>query len=119
MRDLTRGGLATAVKEIALAAGVDIWLEEDALPVTPAVQGAVQLLGLDPLYLANEGKFLAVVAPREAEAALAVLRRHPLGRQAAVVGEVKPGKGGVYLRTPLGGTKILDLLAGAPLPRIC
>ena len=119
MRDLTRGGLATAAKEIALAAGMDIWLEEDALPVTPAVQGAVQLLGLDPLYLANEGKFLAVVAPREAEAALAVLRRHPLGRQAAVVGEVKPGKGGVYLRTPLGGTKILDLLAGAPLPRIC
>lgn len=119
MRDLTRGGLATAVKEIALPAGVDVFLEEEAVPVSPEVRGAARLLGLDPLYLASEGKFLAVVARGEAEAALEILRGHPLGRQAAVIGEVTAGKGDVYLKTPFGGTKILDFLAGDPLPRIC
>lgn len=118
-RDLTRGGLATAVKEIALAAGVDIWLEEAAVPVAPEVGSAAGVLGLDPLYLANEGKFLAVVDPLEALPALDLLRRHPLGRMAALVGEMRPGKGGAYLKTALGGTKILELQAGAPLPRIC
>lgn len=118
-RDLTRGGLATAVKEIALAAGVDVWLEEAAVPVAPEVRSAAGLLGLDPLYLANEGKFLAVVDPREALPTLELLRRHPLGRRAALAGEIKPGKGGAYLKTPLGGARILELQAGAPLPRIC
>ncbi|MDI6631371.1 MAG: hydrogenase expression/formation protein HypE [Bacillota bacterium] len=119
MRDLTRGGLATAAKEIALAAGCDIYIEEANVPVKPVVRGAAELLGLDPLYLANEGKFMAVVAPEAAEEALAVLRAHPLGKDASVIGEVCAGRGNVYLRTAFGGTKFLDMLAGMPLPRIC
>lgn len=119
MRDLTRGGLATAAKEIAMAAGCDIWIEESAVPVQPEVRGAAELLGLDPLYLANEGKFMAVVSPGAAEAALEVMHSHPLGRDAAVIGEVGAGKGNVYLKTAFGGRKFLDMLAGAPLPRIC
>ncbi|RDV84709.1 hydrogenase expression/formation protein HypE [Ammonifex thiophilus] len=119
MRDLTRGGLVTAAKEIALATGKDLLLEEEAIPVSGLVRGAADLLGLDPLYLANEGKFMAIVAPEEAEKALAVLRQHPLGKEAAIVGEVREGKGNVYLRTAFGGTKLMDMLAGAPLPRIC
>ncbi|MGI6604726.1 MAG: hydrogenase expression/formation protein HypE [bacterium] len=119
MRDLTRGGLATAVKEVALAASVDIWLVEEALPVARAVRAGADVLGLDPLYLANEGKFLAIVAREEAEHALTVLKEHRLGRAAAVIGEVREGRGNAYLKTALGGTKFLDLMAGAPLPRIC
>jgi len=119
MRDLTRGGLATAAKEIALATGRDIYVEEAAVLVRPEVRGAAELLGLDPLYLANEGKFLAVVAPEAAEKALAVLQAHPLGKDAAIIGEVQAGRGNVYLKTAFGGTKFLDMLAGAPLPRIC
>ncbi|MEW6446738.1 MAG: hydrogenase expression/formation protein HypE [Bacillota bacterium] len=119
MRDLTRGGLATAAKEIAMAAGCDISIEEAAVPVRSEVRGAAELLGLDPLYLANEGKFMAVVSPAVVEAALQVMRSHPLGKSAAVVGEVRAGKGNLYLKTAFGGTKSLDMLAGAPLPRIC
>lgn len=119
MRDLTRGGLSTAVKEIALSAGVDIWLEEANIPVTPGVQGAAQMLGLDPLYLANEGKFLAIVDSRQVQAALDYLRSHPLGRMSGAVGEIRAGKGNVYLQTVLGGTRFLDMMAGTPLPRIC
>jgi hydrogenase expression/formation protein HypE len=119
MRDLTRGGLATAAKEIAVTAGVDIWLSESAIPVGPVVRGAAEMLGVDPLYLANEGKFLTVIAPEKADQALALLRDHELGREARIIGEVRSGGGNVYLKTALGGTKYLDLLAGAPLPRIC
>lgn len=119
MRDLTRGGLATAAKEIALASGVDIWLREADLPVEEKVRGATEMLGLDPLYLANEGKFMAIIASGMAEAAVEALRKEPLGKDACLIGEVKPGKGNVYLRTTLGGTRNLDMLAGAPLPRIC
>lgn len=119
MRDLTRGGLATAAREIAGAAGVDIWLEEASLPVDPVVRGAAEMLGLDPLYLANEGKFMAVVAPGEADAAVKIMQAHPLGRGACIIGEVGEGTGNAYLKTALGGTKVLDLLSGAPLPRIC
>jgi len=119
MRDPTRGGVATTAKEIAAAAKVDIYLEETALPVRDAVTGACELLGLDPLYLANEGKFLAIVDPAAADAVLARLRAHPLGRDAAVIGEVKAGPGNCYLRTVYGGTRYLDLLAGEMLPRIC
>jgi hydrogenase expression/formation protein HypE len=119
MRDLTRGGLATAAKEIAVAAGCDIHLEETAVPVRPEVRGAAELLGLDPLYLANEGKFMAFVSAPSAEDALAVLQTHPLGRSAAIIGEVSGGSGNLYLRTPFGGTKYLDMLVGEPLPRIC
>ncbi|SHI94893.1 hydrogenase expression/formation protein HypE [Desulfofundulus thermosubterraneus] len=119
MRDLTRGGMATAAKEIAAAAGVDIWLEEQAIPVGAATRGAAEMLGLDPLYLANEGKFMTVITPEEAEDAVALMRAHPLGRDACIIGEVRAGRGNVYLKTALGGTKFLDMLAGAPLPRIC
>lgn len=119
MRDLTRGGLATAAGEIAGSAGLDIWLEESALPVDPAVRGASEMLGLDPLYLANEGKFMCIVKAAEAAAALKVLRGDPLGRSACVIGEVREGTGNLYLKTVLGGARVLDLLAGAPLPRIC
>ncbi len=119
MRDLTRGGLATSAKEIAVSAGMDIWLSESEIPIGLAVQGAAEMLGVDPLYLANEGKFLAVVAPTEVEKALTLLRADELGREARIIGEVKAGGGNVFLKTALGGTKYLDLLAGAPLPRIC
>jgi len=119
MRDLTRGGLATGAKEIAASGGVAIRLWEDACPVAPAVRGACEILGLDPLYLANEGKLLAVVGPGEAEKALALMRADPLGRDAAIIGTVEEGAGDLFLQTALGGTKVLDLLAGDPLPRIC
>lgn len=119
MRDLTRGGLATSTKEIASSAGCDIWLEEASIPVDPVVKGASEMLGVDPYYMANEGKFLAIVAPEQAEEALRLMREHRYGRNARIIGEVRPGKGDCYLKTALGGTKYLDMLAGAPLPRIC
>lgn len=119
MRDPTRGGLATALKEIAAASGVDIWLEEAAIPVRPQCRGLAEMLGLDPLYLANEGKFVAVVAAEEADRLVHALRRHPLGEAAAVIGEVRRGSGQLFLRTAYGGTKRLEMLAGDPLPRIC
>ncbi|MBE3572829.1 MAG: hydrogenase expression/formation protein HypE [Moorella humiferrea] len=119
MRDLTRGGLATAAKEIASACGLDIWLDESCIPVDAGVKGAAGMLGLDPLYLANEGKFMVIVSPEEAGKAVAVMQEHELGRDASIVGEVKPGKGDVYLSTSLGGARFLDLMAGSPLPRIC
>lgn len=119
MRDLTRGGLATAVKEIALGAGVDIWLEEPSIPVDDEVRGALEILGLDSLYMANEGKFVVFVAPRDAPLVMEIMSGHPLGGKAAIIGRVDEGKGNVLLKTGLGGTKLLDLLAGDPLPRIC
>lgn len=119
MRDLTRGGFATALKEIALAASVDIEIQEHKLPINPRVQEIAKVLGLDPMYLANEGKFLAMVAASQAESLLELLHNHPLGRLAKVVGVVKEGKGDVFLRTALGGTRELNLMTGMPLPRIC
>jgi hydrogenase expression/formation protein HypE len=120
LRDPTRGGLASATNEIAASANVGLRLEETAIPVAEQVRGACEILGLDPLYVANEGKFLAVVAPEAAGAALAALRAHPLGREAALVGEVvadHPGR--VFLRSRIGGTRIVDMLSGEQLPRIC
>lgn len=119
MRDLTRGGFATALKEIALTAGVDIEIQENKLPVNPRVGEIAEVLGLDPLYLANEGKFLAIVTESQAEILLGLLQNHPLGRLAKVVGVVKKGKGDVFLKTPLGGTRELNLMTGMSLPRIC
>ena len=120
MRDPTRGGLATVLNEFALAAGVSIAIEESALPVRAEVTGACEILGLDPLYVASEGRLAAVVAPEDAEPALAALRVHPLGAAAAVVGEVRPEPPGlVLLETAFGGTRVVDMLAGDPLPRIC
>lgn len=119
MRDLTRGGLATAAKEIADSCGLDIHLKETMLPIDTQVQGAADILGLDPLYLANEGKFMLIIDPDEAAQALELLKLDPYGQGASAIGEVQAGMGNVYLETVLGGTKIIDLLAGNPLPRIC
>ena len=120
LRDPTRGGVASALNEIAGAANVGIRLDEGALPVAPAVRGACEILGLDPLYVANEGKALAFVAPESAEEALAIWRAHPLGRDARIIGEVvEEAAGLVTLRSSIGGTRIVDLLTGEQLPRIC
>jgi len=119
LRDPTRGGVATTLKEIAVAAKVDVWLEEEAIPVRPQCRALAEMLGLDPLYLANEGKFLAVVEADQASALVEAVRTHPLGEAAAVIGRVQAGEGRVLLRTAYGGTRRLEMLAGAPLPRIC
>jgi len=120
MRDPTRGGLAAVLVEIATRRGVGIDVEERAVPVRDAVRGACELYGLDPLLLANEGKLVAFVPEPSAEAALAALRAHPLGREAARIGRVTAEEPRlVTLRTPLGGRRILDLPYAEPLPRIC
>ena len=120
LRDPTRGGLATVVNELASSAGVGIVLDESALPVRPEVNGACEILGIDPLYVANEGKLVAIVAPECADEALAALRAHPLGAGAAVVGEVVADPPAmVLLHTAFGGSRVVDMLAGDPLPRIC
>jgi hydrogenase expression/formation protein HypE len=120
LRDPTRGGLGTVCNELARAANVAVVLEEQRVPVAPPVSGACDLLGIDPLYVANEGKLVAVVAPGEADAALAAMRAHPLGRDAARIGDVRDDPAGiVVLLTGFGGTRIVDMLVGDPLPRIC
>ena len=119
MRDATRGGLATVLNEFAEASGVRIRLFEEALPVRPEVRGMCELLGLDPLYLANEGRLVAVVPDEAREAALQAMRDHPAGREAVVVGEVETGSPRVTLQTAFGGQRILDMLVGEQLPRIC
>lgn len=120
LRDPTRGGVATTIKEIAQQSGVSITLREEALPVKPAVRGVCSILGLDPLFVANEGKLLAFVAPEAADAALAAIRRHPLGVNAAVIGTVEaapPGR--VRMETLVGGLRAVEMLSGEQLPRIC
>jgi hydrogenase expression/formation protein HypE len=120
LRDATRGGVATICNEVAVASQVAVVLDERALPVRPVVNGASELLGIDPLYVACEGRLVAVVAPELAETALAALRAHPLGEGAAAIGTVQDDPPGlVLLRTAFGGTRIVDLLVGDPLPRIC
>jgi hydrogenase expression/formation protein HypE len=120
LRDATRGGVATILNEIATSAGVGVQVNEDAIPVGTVVRGASELLGIDPMYVACEGRMVAVVAPDQAATALAALRAHPLGAQAAVIGEVTAEPpGAVLLKTAFGGTRIVDLLVGDPLPRIC
>jgi hydrogenase expression/formation protein HypE len=120
LRDATRGGVGTVANELARDAQLTVVLDEPALPVRPAVAAACELLGIDPLYVANEGKLIAVVAPEESEAALAALRGHPYGAQATRIGEIHADPPGiVVLRTTFGGTRIVDMLVGDPLPRIC
>ena len=120
LRDPTRGGVATALNEIAASSGVGMVLEEAAVPLQPAVSAACELLGLDALYLANEGKLLAICAPDDADALLATMRAHPLGQDAARIGTVVADPHGfVQARTALGGVRLLDWLSGDPLPRIC
>jgi hydrogenase expression/formation protein HypE len=119
-RDPTRGGLSSACNEIAAQSHVGIMLEENAIPVREEVKGACELLGLDPLYVANEGKLIAMVDPGAAEEVVDVMRRHPLGRKAQIVGTVTAANPGlVTMRTVLGTTRIVDMLAGDQLPRIC
>jgi hydrogenase expression/formation protein HypE len=120
MRDPTRGGLSSALNELAAASRVGVELDEAAVPLRPEVRGACEMLGLDPLYVANEGKLIAVVPPDGAEAVLAAMRAHPLGTSAARVGTVvaeHPGM--VILRSRIGGERVVTLLSGEQLPRIC
>lgn len=120
MRDPTRGGLGTVVNELAQATGLGVLLQEAALPVRPVVSGVLDLLGIDPLYVANEGRLVAVVPPEQSAAALAALRGHPLGADAAEVGRVVADPPRiVVLQTAFGGSRIVDMLVGDPLPRIC
>jgi hydrogenase expression/formation protein HypE len=120
LRDPTRGGLAAALNEIARAASVGVLLQERAVPVPAEVANACAILGLDPLYVANEGKLVAFVPRADADAVLAAMRAHPLGAQAAVIGEcVDSHPGMVVARTGLGGTRVVDLPIGEQLPRIC
>ena len=120
LRDATRGGVATILNEVAAAAGVGVLVNEDAIPVSPVVRGASELLGIDPMYVACEGRLVAVVDGGEADRALAALRSHPLGADAAIIGQITADPPGiVLLKTAFGGTRIVDLLVGDPLPRIC
>jgi hydrogenase expression/formation protein HypE len=120
LRDPTRGGVATTIKEIAAQSAVSITLFEDALPVNQAVRGVCSILGLDPLFVANEGKLLAFVAAEAAERVLACIRQHPLGTQAAIIGQVSASDAGrVRMKTSIGGLRAVEMLAGEQLPRIC
>jgi hydrogenase expression/formation protein HypE len=120
MRDLTRGGLSSALNEIAAQSKVEIELSESAIPIREEVRGACEMLGLDPLYVANEGKLIAIVAPQSAGIVLAAMRSHPMGRNAAMVGAVGEAHPGlVTMKTLLGTSRIVDMLAGDQLPRIC
>ncbi len=120
MRDATRGGVATVLNEIALATRLGVVIDEQRLPLRPEVVGAGEILGIDPLYVANEGKLVAFVAPEHADAALDALRSHPAGADAAIIGEVRDEpEGRVLGRTTFGGHRMIDMLVGDPLPRIC
>ncbi len=120
LRDPTRGGLATTLNEIAAQSGVGMQLDEEAIPVKPAVEAACELLGLDPLYVANEGKMICIVPRADADRALAIMRAHPLGRAAAIIGEVvEDDHGFVQMQTGFGGNRVLDWMASEQLPRIC
>ena len=118
--DFLRGGLAATINEIAQQSGVGVHLEEAAIPVKPEVEAACELLGLDPLNIANEGKLIAICAAEDAEKLLAAMHAHPLGRQAALIGKVVEDPNGfVQMKTRFGGRRMVDWLSGEQLPRIC
>jgi hydrogenase expression/formation protein HypE len=120
LRDPTRGGVATTLNEIAGQSQVGMLLQERAIPVRETVQGACEILGLDPLYVANEGKLVAIVAAEAADEIVQRMRQHPLGGEAAVIGEVVADHAGmVLMKTEIGGTRVLDVMFGEQLPRIC
>jgi hydrogenase expression/formation protein HypE len=120
MRDATRGGVATVLNELARSSGVAIVVREAAIPVRPAVAGACEILGIDPMYVANEGKLVAFVAPEASDDAVAALRSAPGCGEAAEIGEVRTDPTGMVLvETAFGGRRVMDLLVGDPLPRIC
>jgi hydrogenase expression/formation protein HypE len=120
LRDPTRGGVATTLNEIAKRANVGMTIDERAMPVRESVKGACEVLGLDPLYVANEGKLIALIAREMADAVLAQMRAHPLGRDAIIIGDVVESHPGmVLMKTEIGGTRVLDVMFGEQLPRIC
>ena len=120
MRDPTRGGVSSTLNELAAASRVGVRLDERAIPLRPEVQAACEMLGLDPLYVANEGKLVAVVPPQHADRLLEAMRGHPLGRSAAIIGEiVEEHAGMVVMRSVIGGDRVVTMLAGEQLPRIC
>lgn len=120
MRDPTRGGVSSTLNEIAEQSRVAIRLEESAIPIREEIRGACEMLGLDPLYVANEGKLIAIVAPQDAEAVLGAMRSHPLGRNAQIIGSVVESPSPIVtIRTALGTSRMVDMLAGDQLPRIC
>lgn len=120
LRDPTRGGVATTLNEIAGRSRVGMLIDEDLIPFRESVKGACEILGLDPLYVANEGKLVAVVAAEAADAVLQRMRSHPLGEQATIIGEIVPEHPGmVLMKTTVGGTRVLDVMFGEQLPRIC
>ena len=120
MRDPTRGGLATTLNEIAWMSKVGMVIEEQKVPIRDEVRGICELLGLDPLYLANEGKLIAICPFQEAEPLLEVMKNHPLGRNAEIIGSVtEENRKKVILQTLIGGHRILDMLTGGQYPRIC
>jgi hydrogenase expression/formation protein HypE len=120
LRDPTRGGITSALSEITQGAGTGMLLEEARIPISEEVKGACEILGLDPLYVANEGKLLAIVPAEAADIVLAAMRAHPLGRESAIIGDViSDHPGFVLMKTRIGGTRVVDMLAGEQLPRIC
>jgi hydrogenase expression/formation protein HypE len=120
LRDPTRGGLATTLNEIARQSSVGMMIQEKALPINPLVAAACEFLGLDPLYVANEGKLVAICAKNDAEVLLATMRKHPLGADGAIIGSVHEDPHHfVQMATALGGKRIVDWLTGDQLPRIC
>ena len=120
LRDPTRGGVASVLNEIAGAASVGISIDEETIPVDDAVRGACEILGFDPMYVANEGRFVAFVAPRDAERALAIAREHSLGQGAAIIGSVTSEPSGlVTMKSLIGASRVIDMISGEQLPRIC
>ncbi|MDH3251766.1 MAG: AIR synthase-related protein, partial [Ignavibacteria bacterium] len=120
LRDPTRGGVASALNEIAASAAVGMILREDRIPLSEEVKGACEILGLDPLYVANEGKLIAIVAPDQADSIVEAMRGHPAGRETAIIGEVVADHPGVVMmRSRIGGNRVVDMLSGEQLPRIC
>lgn len=120
LRDPTRGGIASALNEVAQKSGKGIWIEEKSIPVQEAVKGACELLGLDPLYVANEGKLVAFVSPQDAGKVLSCMKAHPFGKNAVIIGEVvNENPGLVVMQSSIGGRRIVDMLSGEQLPRIC
>jgi hydrogenase expression/formation protein HypE len=120
LRDPTRGGITSALSEITQSAGTGMLLDEARIPISEEVKGACEILGLDPLYVANEGKLIAIVPANGADAILAAMQAHPLGREAAIIGEVVADHPGfVLMKTRIGGSRVVDMLSGEQLPRIC
>jgi hydrogenase expression/formation protein HypE len=120
MRDPTRGGLATTLKEIVIDSGLCIVIEEESISVPAGVKGACELLGFDPLYVANEGILVAMVKSNVAESLINIMRENPLGKEARIIGDVRETPSGmVLMKTSIGGTRIVEMLSGDQLPRIC